>query len=198
MLDVFLVASTLLLWSVACRMSAAMLARGEDRSRQARLAQPIPVKGRLDHETVASLQILLSCAGMDPGPIDGRMGRWTVRALQRFLKSQPTLDPGPADGFLGKRTAKALQAWLTTGGYYKGPISGDVTKSTIESLQRMINAWVHPDPNPDPSLPTFPVHATVATGHVHAKVTGTPVTTAFPARAGEPAAIVTGTPVTAS
>merc|ERR1712137_542090 len=78
------------------------------------------------------LQILLKNAGIPfVGPVDGYIGRRTVRAFQTFLWANG-VNCGPVDGRLGKRTIQGLQSWLAARGHYVGPIDGKLTENTVK------------------------------------------------------------------
>merc|ERR1712063_185898 len=105
----------------------------------------VPVDGRLTccgrttRDTVKALQILLKNAGIPfVGPVDGYIGRRTVRAFQTFLWANG-VNCGPVDGRLGKRTIQGLQSWLAARGHYVGPIDGKLTKNTVKALQTALN-----------------------------------------------------------
>jgi len=187
--EFFLVASALLLFSIA--MNRTLAAQRRQRSLLQVQAHPgVRVTGRLDHPTVAALQIVLKSAGVPRvGPIDGRMGIRTVRALQIFLRTHGA-DPGPVDGFWGKRSAAGLQAWLAAGGYYSGPVDGQMTRSTIESLQVALKVFIGPAETAEASA-CQPQAAATPT------VTGTPVPPDT-MLADEPTTVVRGTPVPVS
>merc|ERR1712137_1380289 len=105
----------------------------------------VPVDGRLTccgrptRDTVKALQILLKNAGIPfVGPVDGYIGRRTVRAFQTFLWANG-VNCGPVDGRLGKRTIQGLQSWLAARGHYVGPIDGKLTENTVKALQTALN-----------------------------------------------------------
>lgn len=49
---------------------------------------------------VRELQLALSAAGYDPGPIDGIMGPRTKSAVRQYIAVPPPQGPSPADGAL--------------------------------------------------------------------------------------------------
>merc|ERR1712137_928131 len=105
----------------------------------------VPVDGRLTccgrptRDTVKALQIFLKNAGIPfVGPVDGYMGRRTVRALQTFLWANG-VNCGPVDGRLGKCTIQGLQSWMAARGHYEGPVDGKLSEVAVEALQTALN-----------------------------------------------------------
>ena len=85
------------------------------------------VSGKLDKATWIQWQTMLSKGGYNPGRIDGRPGRMTYAAIQRWVGVKD-------DGILGPITRKAVQKKL---GVKADGIWG---KLTISALQRKLNA----------------------------------------------------------
>lgn len=85
------------------------------------------VSGKLDKATWIQWQTMLSKGGYNPGRIDGRPGRMTYGAIQRWVGVKD-------DGILGPITRKAVQKKL---GVKADGIWG---KLTISALQRKLNA----------------------------------------------------------
>ncbi|MCK5215685.1 MAG: peptidoglycan-binding protein, partial [Candidatus Omnitrophica bacterium] len=57
---------------------------------------------------IATIQTAIKEAGLDPGPVDGKRGRRTDKAIKDF-QMQMGLKP---DGKIGLRTLKALSAYV--------------------------------------------------------------------------------------
>jgi peptidoglycan hydrolase-like protein with peptidoglycan-binding domain len=57
---------------------------------------------------IKQIQIALKNAGLEPGPIDGRMGRQTREAIRAFQRAHNL----PADGKVGKLTWNLLSEYL--------------------------------------------------------------------------------------
>jgi peptidoglycan hydrolase-like protein with peptidoglycan-binding domain len=74
----------------------------EDRYTAAKL-QALPEK-----PSIKQIQLALKNAGFQPGPVDGRMGTATRKAIKDFQKANDL----EADGKVGKRTWAALGAYL--------------------------------------------------------------------------------------
>ena len=85
------------------------------------------VSGKLDKATWIQWQTMLSKGGYNPGRIDGRPGKMTYAAIQRWVGVKD-------DGILGPITRKAVQKKL---GVKADGIWG---KLTISALQRKLNA----------------------------------------------------------
>jgi len=71
--------------------------------------------GRFGPKTKAALRAFLTARGYDVGKSNGWCGwpRQSVKALQMWARDNGA-DPGPIDGRWGRRTSKALQAVLNT------------------------------------------------------------------------------------
>ena len=85
------------------------------------------VSGKLDKATWIQWQTMLSKGGYNPGRIDGRPGKMTYAAIQRWVGVKD-------DGILGPITRKAVQKKL---GVKADGIWG---KLTISELQRKLNS----------------------------------------------------------
>jgi peptidoglycan hydrolase-like protein with peptidoglycan-binding domain len=57
---------------------------------------------------IKHIQIALTNAGFDPGPVDGKMGRRTTEAIKAFQRAHGLI----ADGKVGKRTWSLLRQYL--------------------------------------------------------------------------------------
>ena len=71
--------------------------------RQTQLATPVP-----KNPSVKQIQSALKNAGYEHGPIDGRMGKTTVKAIRDFQKANNL----SADGKVGKETWSILSRYL--------------------------------------------------------------------------------------
>ena len=85
------------------------------------------VSGRLDKSTWIQWQTALSKGGYNPGRIDGRPGKMTYAAIQRWAGVE-------ADGIFGVQTRKAVQKKLGVS------VDGVWGKLTISELQRQLNS----------------------------------------------------------
>lgn len=72
------------------------------------------------------------------GPIDGRFGRRSMRALQTFLVAR-NYELGLPDGWFGRRSTRALQSWLEDQGASPGPVDGRWGRRTTRALQLVLN-----------------------------------------------------------
>lgn len=70
-------------------------------------ARPLPPEGA---ERVRQIQQALHQAGFDPGPVDGRIGRWTQKAIREFQEAHSL----SVDGTVGPKTWAALEPYLHT------------------------------------------------------------------------------------
>ncbi|MBM3253505.1 MAG: peptidoglycan-binding protein [Candidatus Omnitrophica bacterium] len=61
-------------------------------------------------KNIRQIQVALKTAGFNPGPIDGKMGKRTRKALKKFQKSKG-LKP---DGIVGDKTLEGLNKYLST------------------------------------------------------------------------------------
>ncbi len=59
---------------------------------------------------IRQIQIALKTAGFNPGPIDGKIGKKTRKALKEFQKSKGL----KSDGIVGDRTLEELNKYLST------------------------------------------------------------------------------------
>lgn len=66
------------------------------------------IKTELPKDKTKQVQLALKNAGFDPGPIDGKIGEKTRRAIRRFQKSKGL----KVDGVVGKRTWEELNKYL--------------------------------------------------------------------------------------
>ena len=87
----------------------------------------LPVNGRLDRDTIRALQRALADKGLNPGRIDGLMSSMTVKALQTMVHVR-------ADGRFGPVTRRAVQTWLRV------KADGKWGKQTLTALQLRLNA----------------------------------------------------------
>jgi len=81
-----------------------------------------------------ALQALFAREGITTGPIDGRFGCRTKKALKTFLKTK-----GYEVGCCGRKTTKALQQYLRDQGVDPGPIDGVWDCRTNRALQTALN-----------------------------------------------------------
>jgi len=100
----------------------------------------IPEDGDNNATTVMALQRMLKNAGIENvGPIDGRMGCRTTKALKSYLQAQG-YEVGPIDGSWLPKSIKSMQQWLADGGFYRGEIDSCFNAATIQALQAALNA----------------------------------------------------------
>lgn len=80
---------------------------------QTRDITPEEIKGRLKSpDGVKKIQTALRKAGFDPGPIDGKMGPKTKKALRGFQKASGLV----VDGSVNVKTWKALSGYFAEKG----------------------------------------------------------------------------------
>ncbi len=109
---------------------------------------------------VREVQRRLAAAGYGPGPIDGRFGSLTSRAVIAFQASQrlqvdgivgpdtwaalnrsgQELSPGAGSGPAGSQTVRTLQRSLALAGYSPGPIDGRYGPLTTRAVRRFQTA----------------------------------------------------------
>ncbi|MBV9007199.1 MAG: peptidoglycan-binding protein, partial [Solirubrobacterales bacterium] len=109
---------------------------------------------------VREVQGRLAAAGYGPGPVDGRFGSLTSRAVIAFQASQglqvdgivgphtwaalnrsgQTLSPGAGSGPAGSQSVRALQRRLALAGYSPGPIDGRYGPLTANAVRRFQTA----------------------------------------------------------
>lgn len=107
-------------------------------------------------QLVRVVQRRLAAAGDAPGPIDGRFGSLTVRAVVVFQASQglqvdgivgpetwaalhragQVLSPGAGSAPTGSQSVRILQRRLALAGYSPGPIDGHYGPLTAEAVRR--------------------------------------------------------------
>ncbi len=91
---------------------------------------------------VAFLQVALTRAGYDPGPIDGIFGGQTFLAVQRFQRANG-LSP---DGIVGPKTQDALEPWYT--GYLRHTVvRGDTFYKLAKQYRTSVSAIAAANPN---------------------------------------------------
>lgn len=81
-------------------------ARGSGARHTNLAAQHVRVSGL----SVRDVQTALKNAGVDPGPVDGKMGQKTIAAIRQFQRNNPPLK---ADGIVGSQTWDRLRPHLT-------------------------------------------------------------------------------------
>lgn len=94
------------------RTSSKPKASSRSGSRTSLAARHVRVSGL----SVRDVQTALKNAGIDPGPVDGKMGQKTISAIRTFQQSNP---PMKVDGIVGQQTWDRLRPHLTrTGGKF--------------------------------------------------------------------------------
>jgi peptidoglycan hydrolase-like protein with peptidoglycan-binding domain len=107
-------------------------------------------------QSVFALQQWLKDNGQNPGPIDGRWGRQSARALQKYLDSGGSISPRkisshhcPMNGRFGRTLSRACQVWLIDNGENPGPVDGlfgDQTSCAFQSF--LLKQGPRYDPGP--------------------------------------------------
>jgi len=94
------------------------------------------VDGFFGAHSTAVLQSVLTQHGFPTGPIDGRFGCKTKKALQTFLRARGyDVD---ACGRFGCKTKRALQVWAQDQGADPGPVDGCWGRRTSSALQTVL------------------------------------------------------------
>ena len=108
-----------------------------------KLAQ-LAIDGQFDYNDIANLQRALKKLGTYTGPVEGVLGKNTVKGLQKVAKTT-------ADGAWGNNTSKAVQKLIGA------KQDGQFGVESVKALQRWINkqnsAEIKPEPTPVPTPP---------------------------------------------
>ena len=108
-----------------------------------KLAQ-LAIDGQFDYNDIANLQRALKKLGTYTGPVEGVLGKNTVKGLQKVAKTT-------ADGAWGANTSKAVQKLVGA------KQDGQFGIESVKALQRWINrqngAEIKPEPTPVPTPP---------------------------------------------
>lgn len=86
----------------------------------------LAIDGQFDYNDIANLQRALKKLGYYTGPVEGVLGKNTVKGLQKAAKTT-------ADGAWGKNTSKAVQKMVGV------PVDGEFGVNSVKGLQRWIN-----------------------------------------------------------
>jgi len=109
------------------------------------------------------MQSMLLAENLPTGPIDGRFGKRTKKALQAFLKARG-YETGCCCCF-GRRSTRALQAWIKDQGGEPGPLDGCWGRRTTSALQAVLNkVRAEKAPAKDEKAPAKEAAPTVANG----------------------------------
>ena len=105
---------------------------------------PLAIDGQFDYNDIANLQRALKKLGTYTGPVEGVLGKNTVKGLQKVAKVT-------ADGAWGVNTSKAVQKLVGV------KQDGQFGVESVKALQRWINkqngAGIKPVEKPTPAVP---------------------------------------------
>ena len=105
---------------------------------------PLAIDGQFDYNDIANLQRALKKLGTYTGPVEGVLGKNTVKGLQKVAKTT-------ADGAWGANTSKAVQKLIGV------KQDGQFGVESVKALQRWINkqngAEIKPVEKPTPAVP---------------------------------------------
>ena len=108
-----------------------------------KLAQ-LAIDGQFDYNDIANLQRALKKLGTYTGPVEGVLGKNTVKGLQKVAKTT-------VDGAWGANTSKAVQKLVGV------KQDGQFGVESVKALQRWINkqngAEIKPETKPTPAVP---------------------------------------------
>lgn len=104
----------------------------------------LAIDGQFDYNDIANLQRALKKLGAYTGPVEGVLGKNTVKGLQKVAKTT-------ADGAWGANTSKAVQKLVGV------KQDGQFGAESVKALQRWINkqngAEIKPETKPTPAVP---------------------------------------------